>query len=199
MPSFTWSTDWRERKFQNFRANTTQPFIVWERFMLFILNSNVSSLLSTQLSWKTLTYLWCWLEVPMCLRRLIICPSYMLFGIGGIRCVMSDYLVDDIFICVFHCDIQRHKLSLEMSDEVTDCLTSVSLSGWFFQRGLLIGSPLPPLVGYTRNTRNPPSKWLVSMVRCQFPPRLLPQHFYVWIWQHVVGCVKDPKLNHTPW
>ena len=32
----------------------------------------------------------------------------MRLGIGGIRDVMSDYLVDDMFICVFHYDIQRH-------------------------------------------------------------------------------------------
>ena len=50
---------------------------------------------------------------------------------------MSDYLVDDIFICVFHCDVQRHDIRgvvregfemsdignvLVLSDEVTDCV-----------------------------------------------------------------------------
>ena len=31
-------------------------------------------------------------------------------SISGIRDVISDYLVDDIFIRVFHCDILRHDI-----------------------------------------------------------------------------------------
>ena len=58
---------------------------------------------------------------------------------------MSDYLVDDIFIRVFHCDIQRHDVRgivierfevsevgnvLVLCDEVTDCVNIFPSIRW---------------------------------------------------------------------
>ena len=100
-------------------------------------------------------------------------------SIGGIRDVMSDYLVDDIFIRVFHCDVQRHDIrgvvieGFEMSDvgnvlvlcdEVTDCVNIFYISP--LDVGYFIGSPPPGTVlvggafpafvgGYSRNTKSP--------------------------------------------
>ena len=61
---------------------------------------------------------------PCVVRRLITCPSNTPLSIGGIRDLMSDYLVDDIFIHVFHCDVQQHDIRgvvierFEMTDYV---------------------------------------------------------------------------------
>ena len=74
-------------------------------------------------------------------RHLITCPySNTLLSFGGIRNVITDYLVDDIFIFVFHCDDQWEDIKSEswfviegfemsdvanvlvVSDEVTDCV-----------------------------------------------------------------------------
>ena len=59
---------------------------------------------------------------PCVVRRLITCPSNTPLGIGGIIDVMSDYLVDNIFIRVFHYDVQWYDICggvierFEMSD-----------------------------------------------------------------------------------
>jgi len=67
---------------------------------------------------------------------------------------MSDYLVDDRFICVFYCDIQRHDISwvvveklemsdvghvLVLSDEVSDCVNVFYISQ--FDVGYFKGLP----------------------------------------------------------
>ena len=79
-------------------------------------------------------------------------PSNMPLGIRGIRNVMSDCLVDDIFILVFHCDDQRHNIrgvvleGFEMSagdvgvlsDEVTDSVNIIYIS--LLDVGYFIGS-----------------------------------------------------------
>ena len=72
---------------------------------------------------------------------------------------MSDYLVDDIFIRVFHCDIKWHDIrgivteGFEMSDvgnvlvlcdEVTDCVNIFYTSP--LDVGYFIGSPPPGTV-----------------------------------------------------
>jgi len=78
---------------------------------------------------------------PCVVRRLITCPSNTPLSIGGIRDVMSDYLVDDMFIRAFHCDIQRHDVieGFEMSDagnilvlcdEVTDYVNIFTSVRW---------------------------------------------------------------------
>ena len=55
---------------------------------------------------------------------------------------MADYLIDDIFFCVFHCNNHRHDISwvveglkmndfsyvLMLSDEVTDCVNVFYIS-----------------------------------------------------------------------
>ena len=113
---------------------------------------------------------------------------------------MSDYLVDNIFIRVFHCDIKRHdkrvvviegfKMSvvgyvLVLSDEVTDCVNIFYTSP--LDVGYFIGSPPPRtiLVGalsrFSRWVLSLPSKWLVGMGPCQAPPQLLSQYFVVLI------------------
>ena len=74
------------------------------------------------------------------------CPSYTTLGIGRISDVVFGYIqVDHIFICVFHCDIQRHDISwvvgrfemsdvgnvIVLSDDVTDrvnAFTSVQIT-----------------------------------------------------------------------
>ena len=68
---------------------------------------------------------------------------------------MSDCLVDDIFIRVFHCDVQRHDIrgivieGFEMSDvgnvlvlcdELTDCINIFYISP--LDVNYFIGSPL---------------------------------------------------------
>jgi len=72
---------------------------------------------------------------------------------------MSDYLVDDIFIRVFHCDVQRHDIRgvvmerfemsdvgnlLVLSDDVTDGVNIFYISP--LDVGYLIGSPPPGTV-----------------------------------------------------
>ena len=93
---------------------------------------------------------------PCVVRRLITCPSNTPLGIGGIGDVMSDYLVDDISIRVFLCDVQRHDIRgivierfemsdfgnvLVMCDEVTDSVNIFYISP--LDVGYFIGSPLP--------------------------------------------------------
>ena len=99
----------------------------------------------------------------------------------GIRDVMSDYLVDDMFILVFNCDVQRRKIRgvvieafeisdvgniVVLSDEVTDslyiiCITSLDvvyfMEGPLHQELYLSGAlfPLSSVSGYSRNTKSP--------------------------------------------
>ena len=68
------------------------------------------SLLSMQYSWKTSNIIDVSERFPCVIRRLMTCPSNMPLSIGGIRDIMSDYLVDDIFIRVFLCYVQRHNI-----------------------------------------------------------------------------------------
>jgi len=134
---------------------------------------------------------------PCVVRRLITCPSNMPLSIGGIRDVMCNYLVDDIFIRIFDCDVHRHDIrgvvteGFEMSDvsnvpvlcdEVTDYVNIFYISP--LDVDYFIGSPPPGtvLVGGpffllssvgTLEIRNlPPSKRLVGMGPCQAPPQL---------------------------
>ena len=90
---------------------------------------------------------------------------------------MSDNLVDDISIRVFHCDVQRHDIRgvviegfevsdvsnvLVQCDEVTDCVNIFYISplggGCFIGSPppgpeVLLGGPFPAFVaGYSRNT-----------------------------------------------
>ena len=108
---------------------------------------------------------------------------------------MSNYLVDNIFIRVFHCDVQRHDIRrvviegfevsdvsnvLVLCDEVTDCVNIFYISP--LDVGYLIGSPPPGTVPWalfllssvgTLVIRNlPPSKRLVGMGPCQAPLQL---------------------------
>ena len=110
---------------------------------------------------------------------------------------MSDYLVDIIFILVFHCDVQRHDIrwvvveGFDVSDvdyvlvaieEVTDYininyiiqLDVVIFNGAPPSGSIFLGGPFPAFVG--GYSRNPKTKWLVAMVPYQVPPRLLRQY-----------------------
>ena len=107
---------------------------------------------------------------PCVIRRLITGPSNAPLVIGGIRDVMSDCVVNDIFILVFHCDVQRHDIrgaviegfemsdvsyALVLSDEVTDCVNIFFISpldvGCFIRSlppgTVLVGGAFPALVG----------------------------------------------------
>ena len=107
------------------------------------------------------------------------CPSNTPLGIGGIKNIMSDYLVDDIFICVFHCDVQRHYIRgvvmkgfgmsdvgnvLVLSDEVADSvnifyISPLDVGRWALCVGF-IGSTPPGTIlveGYSRFSR-----WVLS-------------------------------------
>ena len=115
----------------------------------------------------------------MCRQTPHTLPSNTPLSIGGIRDVMSDYLVDNIFIRVFHCDVQWLHIrgivieGFEMSDvgnvlvlcdEVTDCVNIFYISPldvcYFIGSPppgtVLVGGPFPAFVGgYSRNTKSP--------------------------------------------
>ena len=67
---------------------------------------------------------------PCLVRRLITCQSHTLLGISRMRDIMSEYLVDDIFIRVFHCIVQRHDICGVMMEgfEMSNVGVSVLLS-----------------------------------------------------------------------
>jgi len=82
-------------------------------------------------------------------------------GIGEMRDVINDYLVDDILFCVFQ--ISDVDYVLMLCDEVTDSVNISCISqfdvGYF--KGdppgtILVGGLFPALVGrYSRNAKHP--------------------------------------------